>query len=582
MAIGSASGQGRQMRFAVGAVRRAIALPLPRQHPLSLALRRRACPSGCCIAPIDLRTADPTVAARHLRRPLGLRRRRRRRRRLLRLRRRAAQRGMVAPAARLRLAAPSARLRHDAVALERAQPGRRMDPLQPAATTRSPGSPEVVARRIMAWLSQTPLLLEGCDYAFYRRFLRSLTRQVRHLRRVAYDGTARPAAPARHDRARRRRAVDVRPAALPQAGGAPPRPRAGRARSSPTAATSAATPAPSSSALIDLLPLRQAFAARGTPALAHPGLGHRPHDADAALLPAGRRRLRPFQRRRRHRRPTSSPPCSPMTTCAARCRPTRRTAATSASKPAAPSSSSMPAAPPPIDFSVDAHAGCLSFEMSVGRQRLIINCGVPLARRNASLRRLARTTAAHSTATLNDTSSCRFLTRTLDRRHGWARRSSPARRRIDIERRSVDGATVLALRHNGYVDRYRIVHERQLALVRCRRPARGRRHLRHADRQAGQPRRQGRLRHPLPPAPQRARQRRRTSGRAVLLELPDGETLGIRDRRPASSPSRKASCCPTRAATARRPDRHLRPRPADADGALAPPPHRHRRRRRSR
>ena len=48
--------------------------------------------------------------------------------------------------------------------------------------------PEVVARRITAWLSQSPLLLEGCDYPFYRRFIRSLTRQVRHLRRVAYDG----------------------------------------------------------------------------------------------------------------------------------------------------------------------------------------------------------------------------------------------------------------------------------------------------------------------------------------------------------------------------------------------------------
>ena len=36
--------------------------------------------------------------------------------------------------------------------------------------------------------------------------------------------------------------------------------------------------------------------------------------------------------------------------------------------------------------------------------------------------------------------------------------------RIDVERRGVAGATVLALRHNGYVDRYRIVHERQLSL----------------------------------------------------------------------------------------------------------------------
>ena len=88
--------------------------------------------------------------------------------------------------------------------------------------------PDVMARRISAWLSQTPLILDGCDYAFYRRFLRSLTRQVRHLRRVAYDGA--PGLP------RLRVMIALAAAALSmsdqprflQAGGAPPRPRAGQ------------------------------------------------------------------------------------------------------------------------------------------------------------------------------------------------------------------------------------------------------------------------------------------------------------------------------------------------------------------
>src|SRR5665213_156525 len=100
--------------------------------------------------------------------------------------------------------------------------------------------------------------------------------------------------------------------------------------------------------------------------------------------------------------------------------------------------------------------------MSVGRQRLIVNCAVPKSSATA-LRRLARTTAAHSTATLNDTSSCRILTRgVIGEYAGEAIVSGPTR--IDVERRSVHGATVLALRHNGYVDRYRILHERQLSL----------------------------------------------------------------------------------------------------------------------
>src|SRR5215467_12073111 len=54
--------------------------------------------------------------------------------------------------------------------------------------------PEVVARRIISWLSQAPLVLDEPDARFYRRFLRSLTRQVRHLRHTVWqarDGVPR-------------------------------------------------------------------------------------------------------------------------------------------------------------------------------------------------------------------------------------------------------------------------------------------------------------------------------------------------------------------------------------------------------
>src|SRR5262249_55124875 len=44
--------------------------------------------------------------------------------------------------------------------------------------------PDLVARRIMSWLSQAPLLLNEADVRFHRRFLRNLTRQVRYLRRT--------------------------------------------------------------------------------------------------------------------------------------------------------------------------------------------------------------------------------------------------------------------------------------------------------------------------------------------------------------------------------------------------------------
>ena len=69
--------------------------------------------------------------------------------------------------------------------------------------------------------------------------------------------------------------------------------------------------------------------------------------------------------------------------------------------------------PPPIAYSSEAHAGALSFEFSRGIHRIVINCGAPAAR-HQKLRRAARLTAAHSTATLNEESSCRFSSAAVD------------------------------------------------------------------------------------------------------------------------------------------------------------------------
>src|SRR5438034_7515863 len=64
--------------------------------------------------------------------------------------------------------------------------------------------------------------------------------------------------------------------------------------------------------------------------------------------------------------------------------------------------------PPPMPVSQEAHAGCRSFELSARQSRLVVNCGLPVASREG-WRQVARTTAAHSTVTFNDTSSCRFI-----------------------------------------------------------------------------------------------------------------------------------------------------------------------------
>ncbi len=58
-------------------------------------------------------------------------------------------------------------------------------------------------------------------------------------------------------------------------------------------------------------------------------------------------------------------------------------------------------------FSEDAHAGCLTFEMSSGRHRLIVNCG-STDMQGPNWHNACRATAAHSTLTLADKSSARI------------------------------------------------------------------------------------------------------------------------------------------------------------------------------
>ena len=59
-------------------------------------------------------------------------------------------------------------------------------------------------------------------------------------------------------------------------------------------------------------------------------------------------------------------------------------------------------------MSQEAHAGCLSFELSWKQHRLVVNCGLPAVNKE-TWRQVARATAAHSTVTFNDKSSCHFL-----------------------------------------------------------------------------------------------------------------------------------------------------------------------------
>ena len=89
--------------------------------------------------------------------------------------------------------------------------------------------------------------------------------------------------------------------------------------------------------------------------------------------------------------------------------------------------------PPPMAVSQEAHAGCLSFELSWKQHRLVVNCGLP-AMNKENWRQVARATAAHSTVTFNDISSCQFFESALCAACCPARRSSAARATCAVER----------------------------------------------------------------------------------------------------------------------------------------------------
>ncbi len=113
---------------------------------------------------------------------------------------------------------------------------------------------------------------------------------------------------------------------------------------------------------------------------------------------------------------------------------------------------SGPPSPPPWDDG--AHAGTLSVEISVGRDRLIVNCGGAPASAG-HWRYAGRTTAAHSTAVVSDRNSSELRD---DGRIGRRRAATK------VERDTSDGAQLLSMSHRGYVRSDGIEHRRRLFL----------------------------------------------------------------------------------------------------------------------
>jgi uncharacterized heparinase superfamily protein len=117
--------------------------------------------------------------------------------------------------------------------------------------------------------------------------------------------------------------------------------------------------------------------------------------------------------------------------------------------------------PPPPNVSHEAHAGCLSFELSAGSGRIVINCGMPATGRD-NWRAFARGTPAHSTLTYHGASSCQFVELTAMKRllQGSLIVSGPTN--VESYREVIANGTLLTTSHDGYLDRFGMIHRRVL------------------------------------------------------------------------------------------------------------------------
>ncbi len=322
-------------------------------------------------------------------------------------------------------------------------------------------APQVTARRLLAWLSQSPMILENADAAFYARFMKALGRHASHLEKCLGDGVqgetrllcgialaelglCAAGAAVHLRRGSRHLAVDLAKQILPDGGHI------------------SRNPQTVVNLLLDLLPLRQAFVSRG---IAAPKALLNSIDRMMPMLRTfrlGDGSLALFN--------GMGVTQTHMIATLLAYDDARATALTNA-----PNSGyqrleasgvvilmETGAAPPPR-YSAAAHAGQLSFEMSVDGQRFIGNCGAPDELRTA-MRAAARSTAAHSTLVLEDTSSSRIATA-----QGWTGwlcgQILAGPRHVPVSRsRDTDGETIIAT-HDGYAREFGLLHQRRLHIA---------------------------------------------------------------------------------------------------------------------
>lgn len=119
--------------------------------------------------------------------------------------------------------------------------------------------------------------------------------------------------------------------------------------------------------------------------------------------------------------------------------------------------------PPPLEYAGEAHAGCLSFEMSSGTELMLVNGGAP-APVDAAWRTMARATASHNTLCLAETSSSRLVRhKRLEELIGSPPIREPERAAFAHGVTETGGVGVTA-HHDGFLKRFGFIHRRRLLL----------------------------------------------------------------------------------------------------------------------
>ena len=328
-----------------------------------------------------------------------------------------------------------------------------------------PWDVECVAKRVIAWLCHSPLLLEGCEHKFYHRFMRSLTRQVRYLRlnirntpvgmpRLIVTIALSYAAISMADnssfirKAIKRLDNELKAQILPDGGHVSRNPNA--------VITLLALLMPLRQAIIgrDIVPSEILIGAidRLVPALRFfrmgdgsfalfNGMGDTPGDLVATLLS--------------HDDAGGAPVLNATHSGYQRLMGDDVVLLMDTGKL------------PPPSLSYDMHAGCLSFELSSGLERIVVNCG-HLSEKNDGgdverLAKIIRSTAAHSTLSINEDSSCRFITnKRLSAIAGTSVLSGPTH--VEIDRSINDTDVSVSAEHDGYLASLGLKHQRSVSL----------------------------------------------------------------------------------------------------------------------